>query len=513
VIASWWIPLGCGPEALPACEALEGVAADQCRAAGAEALFATDPDAAFAMALRIADGGLRDLAISAGVRATGRDFCDQIGADELRRACQTSANRPHLRYEGGKAGASAPAALSGVAADLASRCGERGSGLWDACVFQAALGSGDPAAARALCGAVGDEATRGDCFARLAEGAADPAEVCDLISGEKWRNECYFRASEALDGAPEGNRAAEAAALCAKAGFYADQCYTHLVDRAVVDEVDASHSGSFAEAVAGLERLEGALLPLVHHPSLPPGPLRQTFWLEALHALVTEAGSRGALDSWRGLGAVFPAEDVRRALFDDLWGVLWVRLRLQEQVRRGEDAGGLSRLQSFLDEPPKTSPQAPGSAPLVPPSLDATAKGYDTPTLASIRSQAPLAVRFPTGTAPWPLDPEAPCRLSADERRAVVALWALAPFPWELCEQAVRDGLAHGSDAVEAYAADLVGDKALVWLNRDPAPPWAVEALRRVHGRAAPRAQRVADALARGQPAGGSGAPWAGVCP
>ena len=80
------------------------------------------------------------------------------------------------------------------------------------------------------CGLIGDPTVAGECVLvvvqRMAEqGKSPPEDGCSLVTEQPWANECWFLAAEHWGKRGDTERAA---ALCAKAGTFSEDCAQHL---------------------------------------------------------------------------------------------------------------------------------------------------------------------------------------------------------------------------------------------------------------------------------------------
>ena len=127
----------------------------------------------------------------------------------------------------------------------------------------AARPTADLSADLATCQQIGDEATRGDCALMVVHRAAladdsPPEEACDQIAETIWRNECYFVAAEHWAEADDPGRAA---ALCARAGTFSDDCAQHLWQGDLQALIARKGSARLPERLDKAQRLYDTWLP------------------------------------------------------------------------------------------------------------------------------------------------------------------------------------------------------------------------------------------------------------
>lgn len=467
-----------------------GPGRDRCLAELADGLFETDPTTAVTVARQIGDVALRDVVLLAGNRAAALDLCHLLASRDLERSCRDARGRPHLAERPGSSPTATPSPplLEGRARTLSAPCDTLPAGGRGPCLFKASQQAGDREVALALCAAITDPTTRGECHLRVAEadlagagGGTAAAETCGRIPDSTWRNECLFRSSENLP----PDRVGDAAALCRTAGFYADECLTHLVGR-VADRAARGQAGaSFRDAIAHLDRVCAEVERVAASRDQSPDDLRLLFWLQAFQAWIVEAAAQGTLDRWHAAATLLPEGDPRRALLQDLVVLEWFRLHLQATVRAGgpDRAPGLPALLAAWQQV-ATAPAAalePDRPPLLGPVSPTAGATDDALPLQRILSSSTPGTRFATGAAPWPLHPASGCDLPRSDRLAVVALWSLVPFPWEVGRPVLLDALSHPNRAVRLFALDTVAEVDTRQRGRSPTrPAWLLEAVARV---------------------------------
>jgi len=123
----------------------------------------------------------------------------------------------------------------------------------DAAVYAALLADPepDPEVALPACLGLANEHARGDCAMAVALSAGRHPEVapeahCDRVPEGTWRYECYFQAAEISRG---WRPREEQAALCRRAGPFADDCAQHLWQNAVVELVRGRGAGAFGAVI------------------------------------------------------------------------------------------------------------------------------------------------------------------------------------------------------------------------------------------------------------------------
>ncbi len=457
----------CGgdPSGASDCQALtEAVARDACWAArlSEASLPATER---LALAQRIEDAELRDLALAEVAPGLGLDACQAIQDPLLRDGCSTRARRPHLSIPEPAASTTVRTEEAPVLDGAALRAMERGKeacqdvpeGLRDHCLQRQALAE-EPALGWALCTAMGDPDQRGDCDAaqgtRLgaAGDAVLAARICASTPDASWRDECFFRTSEAL---PLTTLAAKAEA-CERAGRFRDECFRHLVQAAAQAGTLRGRFGDLAETLEGLDQDWNdlaAVLPadadVAWHHFL--------FAYEAYHALLGTAAQHERLASAAVTGERLLANQEALPWWRDCAQQLCVRTRLEAS------GAALAGLDEILAPCPRTpdAPRLDESAAVFP--------GGDTP----VRYR-----QVAISEVPAPLWPGSGCAPGGDARQAIVGLWALEPLPWAQSTTALDQALRHPATSVRAYALDMAEHKAFFWhRDDDTGGSWLAERL------------------------------------
>ena len=494
-----------------------GVARDECLASQAGASFARDPEGALALATQIGDDALRDLVILEGVRSSERDFCEHILDRGLRRSCDTTISRPHLREFQQQEASAARAeqvfvGLDETALALVEPCAGYQGATLEQCVSRVAQRSADTHMARQLCQALPTADIQGQCLVTLSQKLSregvleEAAAVCDAIAHPRWQAECRFRLSEELP----SDAWRQAAGLCRQAGEFADECTFHLLARQTLERVRLLEALSFRQAIQALEADLAELDPVLSGGD-PRASLREVFWSYALHGLVTEAALRGVLPAWRGLADEFREGDTRRQILGDVWLLMACRLELLRQMHQpGASPLTLEALRESLQrEAGSGPPMTWDDIPLYPAE---PARGFlDQGWVPDVRyDERGIAVRFPLGSIPWPLHPDSRCQLDEEQRFAVVATWALVPLPWDAASRILPALLEQPSAVVRGYALDAAWRMDLETRHEEVTrPPWLVRAVQQrasqdPHPAIQVRARQMVATLERGAPLGPS---------
>jgi len=453
------IPACGGSPAKGDCAGLAGAERDACFAHQAAELGASDPAAALRAARQVAQTDLRDLVLMRLVRQAQQDICEEIGDHGLRQACRAVLRRPHLGIpEPGEAGAvrapqrRPPALGAERQPQLEERiqgCRALDAGLGDPCLERAAAGQDDPLLAWQLCAAMADSATRGACLSAVAASlgragqAARAMEVCAGLQDALWRGECHFRLSENLQGAGLAQRAE----ICKHAGRFQDECVFHLVRAVAAEAVLLARFGSFEEVRQGLAQRLSELASLLREGEQAPAQLESLFWYEAYYELLAEAAQQGRLAQFRGPAQPLDAEQERWLL--DVYLHLRLRCALEEQPADTGLRALVARLEAFEGELGRSS-----DAPVAP--------------LLGVRDAAALRYRsLSISEVPAALSSQGGCQLSTDERRRVLALWALETLPWSSSGRALIQGMSDPNVAVRATSLELAEQKAFFWQRED----------------------------------------------
>ncbi len=469
----------------------------------AEASFASEPDAALEQALSIEDASIRDLTLLAGARASGRNLCDRIVSTRLMEACFTVVNRPHL-YREGATPRSASAAPGG---EIPEACRRLEGRVRDECVAEAAGQAGSLAAAAALCESAGDVDARGDCLARAAVGALrsggelEASRVaCEGIPDARWQGECAFRLAEELMVPERGPAVEPVLALCRQSRSFASECATHAVAWAAETRTRPLGAGTLRETAGAIEQGAAAFRDALG-PDAALGEPTPLYRANAWYALLARASAQGRLAGWGGMAAALE-EPAQRQLFQDLLDLSGLRAALLAEPRAERPPTLDASWQAWAEAQRLASPFHPGSAPLL--DLGDELPAHPVGNLEEL-SDLQLAVgqRFALGAVPQALEYGSPCPPGVEGRRAVLALWALRPFPWPLWPSAAEQAAGHADPLVRLYLLDVLAEKEGAHADRHVVrPAWLrglVDGLRSdPHPTIARRASGLASALDTG---------------
>lgn len=202
------------PDDLSDCDDLE------CQRAWVTARWEADPAGTAAAIGRLPDTVARIALVNALAEAhPGKtaDLCRLLPPGDAGRRCQQLNARPHLWQSGAaeaRASADGPAQAGLEVLDPAAPL----PSPWAAAPARAVPCPGDANTCQT------DEALRA-----ARQGQPDAvAGACNAIAEDRWRQECYFQAADAMTERPEPGRAADAVRLCLGASTYFSQCLVHV---------------------------------------------------------------------------------------------------------------------------------------------------------------------------------------------------------------------------------------------------------------------------------------------
>lgn len=190
--------------------------------------FGTEPEVVIAEVLALADPVAREAAIVEILEAHPGEtgiLCEALAEGPVRRRCERYNSRPHLWTIGVDGEAGAPSAASGSRPVLDHRPGGGPLGVRG---VLPELGVAPAVADPGACSEGRVSCLEAEALAAAAAGEPERAAArCAALDTDRGRQDCFFRAAEALPRGPE--RYGEGTALCLQAGTFAPECHGHLI--------------------------------------------------------------------------------------------------------------------------------------------------------------------------------------------------------------------------------------------------------------------------------------------